>query len=330
MKLPEITKLDYDVIQVKIAMSYPLRWVNSYLIGGTAGWSVVDPGPRNPENELAWEQVLQELDIPWSALESVVLTHHHPDHSGLSGWFQERTGVPVWISEVAWSEFIRSWGAGNTAAADLVALFGKHGMPSEITDQLPQHLDSFVPQVTPPPMPSFMVPGQPVLMGGRSWQTIETSGHAAGHISLYDPEHQLMLCGDAVLPQISPNISLVPGSDPQPLASYLDGLRKLGTYEVGQALPGHRRPFDGFRERTTRLLEHHEERLHAMLGKLEEQPRTGYDICMSIFSSKLTLHQLRFAMSETLAHLVELERTGRAIASERDGLVYYEPIKQQA
>ncbi|GGJ25755.1 MBL fold metallo-hydrolase [Paenibacillus hunanensis] len=327
MQLPEITKLDDHIIQVKIAMSYPLRWVNSYLIGGTTAWTIVDPGPRNPENELAWEQVLQELDIPWSALESIVLTHHHPDHAGLSGWFQERTGIPVWISKVAWSEFLRSWGAGNTASADLVEMFGNNGMPQDITDLLPAHLDSFLLQVTPPPVPSFILPGQAVMMGGRSWQTIETSGHAAGHVSLYDPQHKLMLCGDAVLPQISPNISLVPESDPKPLASYLEGLRQLGSYEVEQALPGHRRPFGGFRERTIKLLEHHEERLNAMLGRLEEQPRTGYDICMSIFSSKLTLHQLRFAMSETLAHLVELEQTGRAIAIERDSIIYYESAK---
>ncbi|WP_322907939.1 MBL fold metallo-hydrolase [Paenibacillus campi] len=328
MQLPEITKLDYDRIQVKIAMSYPLRWVNSYLIGGQAGWSVVDPGPRTLDNELAWEQVLQELDIPWSALQAVVLTHHHPDHSGLAGWFQERTGVPVWISEIAWSEFMRSWGAGNTAAADLVELFGSHGMPDEITGQLPEHLHSFVLQITPPPVPSFIAPGQSLMMGGRSWQTIETSGHAAGHVSFYEPEHKLMLCGDAVLPQISPNISLVPHSDPQPLASYLHGLRILGTYAVEQALPGHRRPFVGFGERTSKLLEHHAERLSAMLQRLEEQPRTGYDICMSIFNSKLTLHQLRFAMSETLAHLVELERTGHAVTSRRDGIVYYEPTSR--
>lgn len=323
MKLPEIIRGEHEIIQVKIAMSYPLRWVNSYLVGGSSGWSIVDPGPRSADNEQAWQQVLETLDIPLSAIRSIVLTHHHPDHYGLSGWFQQQGGMPVWISERALAEANRSWSPGNTAAFDLVHLFVSHGMPEEITSQLPAHLDSFVPQVVPRPEVTLIQPGQSLEIGDRLWKTIETSGHAAGHISFYQPEQRLMLCGDAVLPQISPNISLVPGSDPSPLESYLIGLRQLGRYEVDLAYPGHRRPFTHFRDRTEKLLLHHEERLQAMEDRIRDQPRTGYEVCSSLFNNELTLHQLRFAMSETLAHLVELERLGRAVRQERDGIMTF-------
>ncbi|ANF98103.1 MBL fold metallo-hydrolase [Paenibacillus bovis] len=323
MKLPEITRGEHEIIQVKIAMSYPLRWVNSYLIGGSSGWSIVDPGPRSADNEQAWQHVLDTLGIPLPTIRSIVLTHHHPDHYGLSGWFQQQCGMPVWISERALAEANRSWSRGNTAASDLVHLFASHGMPEEITSRLPAHLDSFVPQVVPQPEVTFIQPGQMLEIGDRLWETIETSGHAAGHISFYQPEQRLMLCGDAVLPQISPNISLVPGSDPSPLESYLTGLRQLGQYEVDLAYPGHRRPFTHFRDRTEKLLLHHEERLQAMEDRIRDQPRTGYEVCSGLFNNELTLHQLRFAMSETLAHLVELERLGRAVRQEQGGIISF-------
>lgn len=323
MELPEITHLEHGIIQVKIAMSYPLRWVNSYLIVGENGWSVIDPGPRSEENEVAWQKVMQTLEINIEHLEAIILTHHHPDHYGLAGWLQAQTEAPVYMSERSFAEAQLAWGTGNTAANDLITFYHIHGMPSEITDQLPEHLHHFVAQVLPQPQVSIIIPDQPFWISGYSWLPIQTSGHAAGHLSFYQSQWKIMICGDAVLPQISPNISLIPNSDPHPLQSYLDGLRKLGEYEVEWGYPGHRRPFTGFRERTIKLLAHHEQRLDAMEHKINAEPSNGYDVCMSIFNSKLTLHQLRFAMSETLAHLEELIDRQRARKYQQDGIWIY-------
>lgn len=91
MELPEITMFEHGIIQVKIAMSYPLRWVNSYIIVGDHTWSVIDPGPRNEENEAAWQKVWGTLELDVAQLESIILTHHHPDHYGLAGWLVTST-----------------------------------------------------------------------------------------------------------------------------------------------------------------------------------------------------------------------------------------------
>lgn len=323
MELPEITMFEHGIIQVKIAMSYPLRWVNSYIIVGDRTWSVIDPGPRSEENEAAWQKVWGTLELDVAQLESIILTHHHPDHYGLAGWLQAQSDAPVYMSARSLAEARLSWGEGNTAAYDLIDFYTVNGMSNEITDQLPEHLQSFVAQVLPQPQVSIITPEQPFKISGHWWIPIQTSGHAAGHLSFYQADWKLMICGDAVLPQISPNISLIPNSDPEPLQSYLDGLRILGEYEVEWAYPGHRRPFTGFRERTIKLLDHHEQRLDAMTERIRIQPLNGYDVCMSIFNSKLTLHQLRFAMSETLAHLEELIRRDRAHKYQQDGIWIY-------
>ena len=146
-----------------------------------------------------------------------------------------------------------------------------------------------------------------------------------GHLSFYAPESREILCGDAVLPQISPNISLQPGSDTEPLQSYMDGLQRLGTLTVERAYPGHRNPFTRFTERTTELLAHHEERLAKLAERLRESPAHAYDICLHLFGDRLGTHQLRFAMSETLAHLQELVRRGLAIPEqEAHGIIYFQ------
>ncbi len=68
-------------------------------IRGSDGYTVIDPGLHTPDAEALWEQVLQERGIGFEHVEQIVLTHHHPDHYGMAGWFQERTGAPVLLSE---------------------------------------------------------------------------------------------------------------------------------------------------------------------------------------------------------------------------------------
>jgi hypothetical protein len=53
------------------------------------------------------------------------------------------------------------------------------------------------------------------------------------------------------------------------------------------------------------------------------EPATAYALCLRVFGTRLTIHQLRFALAETLAHLVYLREAGRVSETERDGLLYY-------
>ncbi|WP_136608333.1 MBL fold metallo-hydrolase [Paenibacillus dokdonensis] len=324
MNMPEITDHHNGIIQVKISMSFPLRWVNSYVLRGPEGLTIIDPGPHTPENEEEWNQAFRELGIALSDIEAVVLTHHHPDHLGCSGWIQQQTGCKVWMSERSFQETQRMWGPQSTMNSDLLDLFRRQGMPADWTDQLEVHMNSFMPQITPLPEVSFIPSEQLFTMGGRDWLPVQTAGHAPGHLSFYHEESGDILCGDAVLPQISPNVSLMPGSDPEPLQSFLMGLLKLKNLEVSTAYPGHRNPFRHFEDRLEALLLHHEERLVKMEQLLGSAPASGYELCVSLFSSKLGIHQMRFAMCETLAHTRELERRGRIAAfHNEDDMIQY-------
>ncbi|NGZ77005.1 MBL fold metallo-hydrolase [Saccharibacillus alkalitolerans] len=324
MSKSQVTRYE-ELTRVKMAMAFPLRWVNSYALRGEEGWTIVDPGPRSAANEAAWNEALDELGIRPREIASIVLTHHHPDHYGLAGWLQQRSGAQVWMSKAASEAAWRNWGGGpGFEGADAgkgftkasIALYRRHGMAPERLGQLPEHLSGFLEQVEPQPEVSVIEAGLPIRFGGRLWQPVETGGHAEGHLSFYEEETGLILCGDAVLPRISPNISYGPGGDAHPLRSYLDGLRKLGALNAQKAFPGHRDPFENFEGRTRQLLEHHEQRLDRMEELLRGEPRSAYEVCVSLFGDSLGIHQLRFALSETIAHLVELEDRGRVRGEE--------------
>lgn len=313
MKLPELTYWDEDdLIQAKITMAFPLRWVNSYILRDREGVTIIDPGPHTELAEQEWKWLLEQLSLSFKQIKGIVATHHHPDHYGMTGWLQERSGAPVYMSQRSQEEARRMWGVSANMVQQLPGLYARHGMTATWLEALPAHMQEGEQQVTPQPEVTLLDERQSFNMGGQSWQMIQTGGHAAGHLSFYQPERRTMLCGDAVLPQISPNISYVPGGETNPLQQYMDGLRELGKYEVTKAYPGHRNPFSNFQDRTWILLSHHEERLNRLEELLVAGPTTAFQLCIQLFSQKLTPHQMRFAMSETLAHLFELIRRGRA------------------
>ncbi|MGF7030167.1 glyoxylase-like metal-dependent hydrolase (beta-lactamase superfamily II) [Paenibacillus mucilaginosus] len=315
------------ILQVKVPLPFPLRWVNAYLVPGEAGWTLIDPGLRTEAAEELWETVLADQGIGWRSIERIVLTHHHPDHYGLAGWFQERTGAPVFLSETGLRQVRLLWGEGQPMTGQLMELFRRHGLPEELDGPMRGHMDGFVPSVSPQPQVTAIRAGEPFRLGDALYETIETPGHAAGHIIFFRPETGIMFCGDHVLPQISPNVSYLPGGiDENPLASYLASLADIARCEVRLAFPGHREPFAHLARRAQELIAHHDERLKAMQALVGEGG-TAYEVCRASFGDRLTLHQLRFALAETLAHLIWLREAGRLRETEADGRVRYEPLQ---
>jgi len=301
-----ITTWGEDLIQIQIPLPNALKWVNSYLVRGAQGYTLIDPGQHTADALETWRAALSELHITMQDVEQIVLTHHHPDHYGLAGWFQGQSGAPVYMTETAHAHAQMMWGKKQTATDAMDRLFADHGMDDSIRAEIREHFDSFIAYVSPQPEVTYIE--QPQLrLGDRNWQMIITNGHASGHACFYHEASREMICGDQVLPQISPNISYIPGSDLQPLQSFIESLKRLQAYDVTMAYPGHRHPFRHYQERIADLLTHHEERLHKFVELLTE-PKTAYECCLAVFNAHLTVHQLRFAMSETLAHLIELER----------------------
>ncbi|TNJ66584.1 MBL fold metallo-hydrolase [Paenibacillus hemerocallicola] len=317
-----ILHLSETLIQIKVPLPFPLRWVNSYVIRSRSGWTLIDPGLRTPEAEELWNRAMKELDLPLSALDSIVLTHHHPDHYGLSGWFQERSGAQVHISQTGKEQVRALWGEGETMSATLLELFRKHGMEGETLALMTEHMSGFLPQLSPQPELTVIDTERHFPLGDRPYRPFVTPGHAAGHVCFLDEERSELFCGDHVLPQITPNVSYIPGFDDNPLHSYLQSLEEVGRLKVDMAYPGHRDPFRTFAQRTAEIIGHHEERLAAMEDRLDE-PRTSYTVCRAFFGDRLSIHQLRFALSETIAHLLYLREEGRIRELERDGVVYY-------
>jgi len=90
-----LTQVAADVYRVTVPVPFrALRNVNCYVLRGPDGWDVVDTGLKTREALAAWDEAFATLGITPGDIHQIILTHHHPDHVGLAGYFQERRSRP--------------------------------------------------------------------------------------------------------------------------------------------------------------------------------------------------------------------------------------------
>lgn len=310
------------IYQVQLPLPFPLRIVNCYVLEDGAGWTVVDAGLNYGAGQAAWLAALAEIGIGPESITRIILTHAHPDHYGMAGWLAAQSGAPVLLSPPE-QEFVQRVWRGGPATYEAVATFFRgHGMPDDLTELVYANMGALRPMTEPHPELRLLEPGGPLRVGPREFQVLMAPGHSDGHLVFYCAEERLLLCGDAVLTKITPNISLWPHGRPDPLADFLQSLDVLDTLDVELALPGHGPNIQAFRQRLQELREHHAARLQAM-EHAARHGATAFTICTSVFpTGELSPHQIRFAMAETLAHLEYLVGIGRLARVKQDKVLY--------
>lgn len=145
---------------------------------------------------------------------------------------------------------------------------------------------------------------------------IETPGHTRGHICLYEPEKRVLVAGDHILNEITPNITLW-SYDRNPLKEYLSSLNKVSKYDVELVLPGHRSLLGDPEKRIRELKKHHEMRAEEVVGILMDGPQNAFQVAAKMSWDidcdswdLFPMTQKWFATGEAIAHLKYFEGQG--------------------
>src|SRR5579859_6889617 len=95
--LPEAREVAPGIWKITLPIPFPLRTVNVYALVDGDGWALVDAGMGTPDAREAFAAGLERAGLQVGNLKEIVLTHHHPDHIGLSGELQEQSGARVYM-----------------------------------------------------------------------------------------------------------------------------------------------------------------------------------------------------------------------------------------
>lgn len=318
-------KIDKNIYKIVLPLPFRLDSINCYLLYNGDGWDIIDTGLNYASAHEAWEKFFQKGQVKLNDIKAIYLTHYHPDHYGLAGWLQTLTGAPVYIHRSESSQVEQSWKKGRLNFPLVGDLFSEHGMPAALSAEVADDMSGILAHVQPHPVLSYLDGGEEIEMGCRRFRVLPTPGHSIGHICFFCEEEGILISGDHILPSITSNISLWPTSHPNPLELFLTSLEMTGCLPVSKVLPAHGECFTDCAGRVDQLIEHHRRRL-CIITDLAGGGVSAYNICVSLFGDDLSLHEQRFAMAETLAHLAYLESRGRVVSRRDGGVIVYKKI----
>jgi glyoxylase-like metal-dependent hydrolase (beta-lactamase superfamily II) len=311
----QFMELGGGILWIRLPIPGALRHINVWLVPGKNGWFLVDTGMKTRAVREAWEGLETQLPLV-SQLESIVVTHHHPDHFGMARWLSDRYGVGVVMHQLAAAAAMSSLAEtqpGTMEATD--------GFAERLGVELDPDMESILRGggyraiVSGCPAPAIGdLPADATLAGaGHEWRVSVHDGHAPGHVCLHDDLSRVMISGDQLLPTISSNISLYPSNElGDPLGDYLASLVRLaGLSPDTLVLPAHGRPFMTLHARIEALRKEHAGRLQQIRDACVE-PAPTTKIAGSLFRmDRLDALNRLLATTETLAHLRHLELQGQ-------------------
>lgn len=268
-------------------LSHPMAFhpghVNSYLIDDGDGFVIFDTGHIGNDCRQVWQEFLNS-DLGSKGIKQIMLTHTHPDHSGMAEWLCKETGAPLWMApaeldavrrlwrgsaknKTAMAEFFAQWGVPEQHFNNILSMFkGFRAGTSDLNDAALQMINN----------------GQQFTWAGKPWEAVFSFGHTPCNVCFYQADTGMMITGDQVLPSIYPNISVWWGSDENPLQDYLSSLLALRQYPCRYLMPSHGMPFAHWQKRIDQIVLFHQRRLKRLLRFCMDKPVTAYEAIEAI------------------------------------------------
>ena len=316
----ELIEAAPGVFWVRMPLPFQLDHINLWLLEEDDGWTLVDTGVATDEVKSLWRQIFVDR-LKGKPIKRLIVTHLHPDHVGLAGWFTRKWGIEL---EMSRTDFLLCRNlvldTGREAPKEALDFYRAAGIGRRGLESYSKRFGGFGERVHRlPDIFRRLKEGDEMTIGGRRWRVVIGSGHAPEHVCLYCEEAKILISGDQVLPRISSNVSVHPTEAYEnPLQDWIDSCHRLRANLPGDllVLPAHNEPFYGLHARLSQLIEGHEEGL-AKLHDLLAEPKRAIDVFPALFKREIGPEVFFMATGESLAHLNCLIGRGRATV-ERD------------
>lgn len=309
----QAVKIAPGILWLRLPLPLALDHVNVYALDDGDGWTIVDTGMDSKRTKAIWQGLIAG-PLAGNPIRRLIVTHHHPDHIGLAGWFQAQ-GVELITTRTAWLYArMLTLDEQREHAPESLLFQTRAGVDRPTLEARARERPfNFRDVVAPMPLGFTRIgEGDILLAGGRRWLVRLGQGHAPDHATLWSLDDPLILGGDQFLATITPNIGVYP-TEPEadPLTEWLASCRAFlplaGDHLV---LPGHKLPFTGLGTRLPQMIASHETALERLIAHLAT-PAPAVDCFPALYRRQIGPAEFGLALAEAVAHLNCLLAQGR-------------------
>ncbi len=311
----QAVEIEPGILWLQLPLPMALDHVNAYALREADGWTVIDTGFNNQRTRSLWHEILHG-ELGGKPVRRVIMTHHHPDHVGLVGWFKSQHKAAVLATRVAWlTARMLTLDNQERPVEEALRFYKMAGMGPELYDRRKDERPFNFSDCVYPIPPGFqrLSDGQFFRMGGHDWTIRIGHGHAPDQATFWRSDGKLVIGGDQFLAGITPNIGVHP-TEPEanPLEDWLQSCRMFLKFADDDmlVLPGHRAPFVGLGSRLVELIEHHEKALDQLEDSLDT-PKLATDVFEVLFGRVIPEREYGLALAEAVAHVNFLYQSGR-------------------
>jgi glyoxylase-like metal-dependent hydrolase (beta-lactamase superfamily II) len=306
----------------------PLRDLNCYVFTGKERNLLIDTGFNQKECLEDMLAGISSLNLDMNKTD-VLATHCHADHSGLIGKIiTDNSTVYMGMNDKTVVE--SRWLDKDSYKKDFIMRYLDEGFPKELIEFAYTNNPATSLAAVKHYTMHGLKEGDVIQAGDMQLVGVDTPGHTPGHMCFYEPNKKIMVLGDHVLFDITPNITAW-NSLPNALGHYLQSLKKIKNYDVELPLPAHRECSCTMNARVDELLAHHDRRLDETKRIVKDDPGiNGYKAASRLTWSikaknweEFPMAQKWFAVGEALSHLDYLVEEKKITRTMRDGIASY-------
>ena len=282
--------------------------VNVYILEGPQDLTIIDTGLNFKECKSNWLKIIKN-NFGTKPVKNVLITHHHPDHIGLLGWFYENFATKVYASRTSWLLGRMLYlDKQSKPSKQAMEFWIEAGMDKTTFDKKCKEKPfNFSDAVADFPLGfTSLHQGEEICLSGKNWRIEIGQGHAPDHVTLWGLDVPVVISGDQIISGISSNLGVYP-TEPllDTVGAWLSSCNKF--LKLAQdhyiVLPGHKLPFLGLSVRLRQLIDNHVSALERIEQKLSVRHSTAVDLFQPIFRRKIHPHEYGLALAESVGHI---------------------------
>jgi glyoxylase-like metal-dependent hydrolase (beta-lactamase superfamily II) len=287
--------------QLTIPTPFPVGPINIYLVMDDP-LTLIDTGPKTPEALAALREQLRALGFKLTDIQRIILTHTHEDHCGLAGTLQQESGARVYVHEWEFNNI-----SEHRSTRVNRGLLTRAGVPDEDVEALAARYELIHTYADAVKDVEAYRDEQEFVFASGALRVVHTPGHTPGSCCLLRESNRLLIAGDTVLKNITPNPML--NADPldprrrfPALSEYLVSLARIRALAPTLIHTAHGPDVTDFEEYFFSLTRHIQERQTKIINLVPSTGITAHQMAQQFFPNVQNIHRF-LAVSETVAHL---------------------------